>query len=110
MAFKVKEMAGRATTQWWMTLFVPLIVVGGFFYPLLGWTVVGMIAAFIGITYFRGRYFCGWFCGLGAFFERIISRISLNRPMLPLFKKSWFRWLVFVLMMTLLTSRLYWTG
>ncbi|WP_228723342.1 4Fe-4S binding protein [Desulfosediminicola flagellatus] len=96
--------------QWLTMPLVPLVIVGGYFYPLLGLVIVGMIAVFMNIALFRGRYFCGWFCGLGGVFERILSKVSLNKPMLPLFTKKWFRWLMFGLMMSLLGSRLYMSG
>lgn len=93
--------------QWLTMPLVPLVIVGGYFYPVLGWIIVGLISFFTTLALFRGRYFCGWFCGLGGIFERILAKVSLNKPMLPLFTAKWFRWLMFGLMMSLLGSRLY---
>lgn len=44
---------------------------------------------------------------MGAFHERFLSFVSLKKPILPVFKSSWFRWLLFFLMMSLMFSRLY---
>jgi len=103
---EIREMDNRKQIQWIMALFVPLVVIGGAFWPMLGWIIVGMIAVFLVLTWFRGRYFCGWFCALGSVFERVVARVSRNREMLPLFRARWFRWLLFGLMMGLLGSRL----
>lgn len=96
----------REKLQWLLTPLVPAVVIGGYFWPYLGFIAIGMLALMVGLTFLRGRYYCGWFCAMGAFHERILARISRNRNMLPLFKSTWFRVLIFMLMMGLLLTRL----
>jgi len=102
----MKEKKNRKYWQFFLAPLLPLVVVGGYFWPYLGYIPIFMLIFMFILSLFRGRYYCGWFCAMGAFFERVLSLVSRKKNMLPLFKKSWFKWLVFVLMMGLLTSRL----
>ena len=102
----MKEMKHRKYWQIALAPLVPLVVIGGYFWPYLGYIVALMLAFMVMVSLFRGRYYCGWFCGMGAFFERVLPPVSRKRKMLPVFKAPWFRWLIFILMMGLLISRL----
>ena len=109
MVRKVVEMKEKKNRKYWqiaLAPLVPLVVVGGYFWPYLGYIVLAMLIFMLILAPFRGRFYCGWFCAMGAFFERILAMVSRKRKMLPLFKEGWFKWSIFVLMMGLLTSRL----
>ncbi len=88
-----------------MALILPIVVIGAYFWPRLGFIVLGLITIFLILASQRGRFYCGWLCPMGAFHERILSLASLLRPIPPQFKSSWFRWLLFVAMMGLMTIR-----
>ncbi|MFC1512955.1 4Fe-4S binding protein [Thermodesulfobacteriota bacterium] len=103
---KIEEICCRNISQYLMSLLLPLVIVGGYFRPMLGFTVVGLIAVFLLLAGRRGRFYCGWLCPMGAFHERFLSWISFKRPILPVFKSSWLRWLFFVVMMCLMFTRL----
>ncbi len=97
-------------TQMIMVWFLPLIVIGGLFYPLLGYLVVAMMAIFLTLSVFKGRYWCWNLCPRGAFLDIVLSKASLKKPMPKSFIKQWFRWLIFVLFMIFLTFRIIGTG
>lgn len=103
---KIEEVCCRKSSQLLMALLLPIVVVGGYFCPRLGFIVLGLITLFMVLASQRGRFYCGWLCPMGAFHERILSLVSLKRPIPSLFKSSWFRWLLFVAMMSLMTIRL----
>ncbi len=107
---KVREKAGRRTIQYFMAPLVPLVIVGGYFYPYLGYLALALMLTMIGLTFVKGRWYCGWLCAMGAFHERVTAKISLKREMPVLFKKTWFRALFFGLLMGLMTSRLLASG
>jgi polyferredoxin len=102
----MKEKRSRKITQWFMAPLVPLVIVGGYFWPYLGYIALAMMVLMFFISLFRGRFYCGWICAMGAFHERILAKVSLQRKMLPVFKAKWFRWLIFAMMMGILTLRL----
>ena len=97
-------------TQLIMIWFLPLIVIGGLFYPFLGYLVVAMMAIFLTLAFFKGRYWCWNFCPRGAFLDIVLSKVSLNKSLPKSFFKQWFRWLIFVLFMSFLTFRIAHTG
>jgi polyferredoxin len=107
---KNKEARGRKVLQWLMAPLVPLVIVAGYFWPYLGFIAIGFMLLMFILVWFRGRFYCGWICPMGAFHERILARVSLKKPMLPLFRKTWFKWLVLTLMLGLLTARLIMSG
>jgi len=104
---KIEEICCRKRSQLLMAFLLPVVVIGGYFCPRLGFIVLGLITVFMVIASKRGRFYCGWLCPMGAFHERFLSLVSLKKPILPVFKSSWFRWLLFTLMMTLMFSRLF---
>ena len=109
MVRKVVKMREKKNRRYWqmaLAPLVPLVVIGGYFWPYLGYVAIAMLVFMLMLALFRGRYYCGWFCAMGSFHERILSLVSRHKKMLPIFKARWFRWVVFVLMMSLLTSRL----
>ncbi|MDD5618644.1 MAG: 4Fe-4S binding protein [Candidatus Omnitrophica bacterium] len=90
--------------------FLPLIVIGGLFNPLLGYLVVAMMAFFLVLSFFKGRYWCWNLCPRGAFLDIVLSKFSLNRFIPQIFLKQWFRWLIFTMFLVFLVSRLVNTG
>lgn len=65
-----------AAIIWWM---LPVIAIGGWFYPYLGYLVLGCMLAPVILGAFRGRYWCGWACPRGSFFDYIMRRFSRGR-------------------------------
>lgn len=93
-----------------MIWFLPLIVIGGLFVPLLGYLVVGMMAFFLGLSFFMGRFWCWNLCPRGAFLDIVISRLSPNKPVPRIFALRHFRLLIFVLFMVFIIFRIIRTG
>jgi len=97
-------------TQWITVWLLPLIIIGGFFNPLLGYLVVAMMAFLIVLSFSKGRYWCWNLCPRGAFLDSVVAKLSPQEPTPKIFLKQWFRWLVFVLFMSFLVIRIVGTG
>ena len=93
-----------------MVWFLPLIVIGGLFYPFLGYLVLAMMAVFLVMALFKRRYWCWNLCPRGAFLDIVLSKISINQAIPKIFLKFWFRWLVFILFMSFIMLRLIHAG
>jgi len=94
-----KQVARRKRIQFAIWAIVVVVIVGGMWWPLLGFVVpIVMLAGIIG-GFFRGRYVCGWLCPRGAFLERIVGRISPERPIPQWLRRPAFRWAVFAALM-----------
>lgn len=97
--------------QKFMIWFLPLIVIGGLFYPHLGYLAFAFMTVILIMAFFTSRRFWCWnLCPRGSFLDIVMSKASRNKPLPKVFLKEWFRWLVFVLLMSFLTYRLYHTG
>lgn len=106
----MSELTQHKRSQIIMFWFLPLIIIGGLFYPILGYLVVGMMAFFLTLSYFKGRYWCWNLCPRGAFLDIFLSRISLNKSVPKIFSRGWFRWLIFMLFISFLIFRIRQTG
>ena len=93
-----------------MIWFLPIIVIGGLFFPGLGYFMVAMMAFFLVLSFFKARYWCWNLCPRGAFLDIVMSKLSRNKPIPAVFAKNWFRLGVFVLLMELLTLRIIRSG
>ena len=97
-------------TQLIMIWFLPLIVIGGLFYPMLGYLVLAMMVFFLTLAFFANRYWCWHLCPRGAFLDIVISKVNANKPLPGIFLKHWFRWLIFVSFMGFVIYRVISTG
>ena len=93
-----------------MIWFLPLIVIGGLFFPILGYIVVAMVAFFLTLSFFKGRYWCWNLCPRGAFLDIVMPKMSRKKPAPRLFARNWFRWLIFALFMGFLIFRIKQAG
>lgn len=93
-----------------MVWFLPLVVIGGFFYPMLGYFVLGAILFMLILSIFKARFWCWNFCPRGSFLDLGLSKISRNKAIPGVFTKPWFRWLVFILIMSSFTLQIMRTG
>jgi len=93
-----------------MIWFLPVIVIGGLFYPLLGYLMVAMMAYFLVLSIFKPRYWCWNLCPRGAFLDIVMSKLSRNKPFPKIFVQQWFRLAVFILLMGVLAMRLIRSG
>ena len=93
-----------------MIWFLPLIVIGGLFVPLLGYLVLAMMAFFLTLAYFKGRYWCWNLCSRGSFLDIVVSKFSPNRANPRIFSKPLLRWTVFAIFSIFLILRILNSG
>ncbi len=93
-----------------MIWFLPLIVIGGLFFPVLGYLVIAMMAFFLTSAFLNGRYWCWNLCPRGAFLDIVMPKMTLRRTAPLIFSRMWFRWLIFALLMGFVVFRVIRTG
>jgi polyferredoxin len=96
----------RRTRQLWLWWILPLILIAGWWYPVLGYFIPFCMAAGLGIAAFRGRYWCDWLCPRGGAWDLLLSRVSLKKPIPSFFRDTKFRIFIMALLMTVLGSQL----
>lgn len=85
---------------------LPLVVFGGWFYPLLGYLLPICMAAALGIALFKGRYWCDWLCPRGAAWDLLLSKISAKKEIPSFVKGTPFRMLWIAILMGVLAWQL----
>ena len=100
----------KRRVQWIMVWFLPVIVIGGIFWPAMGYLVIAMMAFFLVLSFFQARYWCWNLCPRGSFLDIILAKVSLKRPVPKVFFRPWFRWTVFAALVTFLCYRLVSAG
>lgn len=84
----------RHSLQWALLSIVVVTLALGWKYPLFGYTVPLAMMTGIAGGFFRGRYVCGNICPRGSFADRLLSLISLKKPIPRFFRGMIFRWIV----------------
>jgi len=93
------QVARRKKIQFSLWVIVVAVIVGGLWWPLLGFVVpIVMLTGIIG-GFYKGRYVCGWLCPRGAFLERILKAVSPERTIPMWLRRAGFRWAVFAALM-----------
>ncbi|MDD5194393.1 MAG: 4Fe-4S binding protein [Candidatus Omnitrophica bacterium] len=82
-----------------MIWLLPLILIGGLFFPLLGYLVLLMMVFFLILSYFKGRFWCSHLCPRGAFLDLVLSKLSLRKKIPKLFLSEKFKWFFFAAFM-----------
>ncbi|MCM8781016.1 MAG: 4Fe-4S binding protein [Candidatus Omnitrophica bacterium] len=83
-----------------MVWFLPIVIIAGMFFPLLGYLVLLMMLFFLVLAYFKARFWCSNLCPRGAFLDLFLSRFSRKRKA-PLFlSHPVSKWMVFIFFMS----------
>ncbi|MEW6075769.1 MAG: 4Fe-4S binding protein [Candidatus Omnitrophota bacterium] len=107
--FQTKEDSRRLKQLSMAVVFIGIII-GGWFFPLIGLLipVCMVLALLIGLR--NGRKWCDWMCPRGSFFDAILRIVSPRKKIPALFKRFPFRLVVLLALMAMMVSRLlqYW--
>jgi polyferredoxin len=105
MLRELKRKRGRLQAYTWFGL--PLVVIGGWFYPLIGFFLLVCMAGALGVALYKGRAWCDWMCPRGSFYDLLLEKISLKRPIPAFFRKPAFRLSMVAVLMAVLGAQIY---
>lgn len=97
----------RSRLQIYTFLGLPLVIVGGWFYPKLGYLLLGCMVGAISIAFYKGRAWCDWMCPRGSFYDLFIGKISRNKKIPDFFKKKTTRFAMLTILLSVLGSQIY---
>ncbi len=100
-------MKKRSRQQIFTSIALPLVVVGGWFYPMLGFFLLLCMVGSLAIAWKNGRKWCDWSCPRGSFYDIFLKKISRRRTVPDLIRKTWFRSVVLGGLITALGTQLY---
>lgn len=102
---ELKKKRNRLQKYTWVGL--PLVVIGGWFFPKLGYLLLGCMAGAVVIALYKGRAWCNWMCPRGSFYDIFIKKISAGKNIPSLFRKKSFRILVLTVLISALGFQIY---
>lgn len=97
----------RTNLQAFTWVGLPLVAIGGWFYPQLGFLLFGCMLGAVGLAFARGRNWCDWMCPRGAFLDLALGRISRNITIPAFFKKEAVRVFMVIMIFTLIGTQFY---
>lgn len=103
LAAAIKRREYKQWTLWWV---LPLVVLGGWFYPKLGYLLLVCMMAGMGIALYKGRSWCDWMCPRGASWDLLLSKISRQRKIPAFFRHPAFRVVILAVMMTVIFTQI----
>lgn len=102
---ELKKKRNRLQKYTWVGL--PLVVIGGWFFPKLGYLLLGCMIGAVVIALYRGRAWCNWMCPRGSFYDILIGKISAGKKIPELFKGKSFRIFVLTVLISALGFQIY---
>ena len=102
-----KFVNNRRKLQLYTWLGLPVVVIGGWFYPLLGFLLIGCMAGAVGIAAYKGRAWCDWMCPRGSFYDLFLDKISSKRKIPKVFRSAWLRVIVICILFTVIGVQIY---
>ncbi len=97
----------RAKLQAYTWLGLPLVVIGGWFYPKLGFFLLACMIGAVGVAIYKGRAWCDWMCPRGSFYDLFLQKISKNKEIPAFFKKKGFRIFMLGMLLSILGIQIY---
>lgn len=86
---------------------LPIVLIGGWFYPLLGYLLLGCMLGAIVVAIYKGRAWCDWMCPRGSFYDLFIKKLSRRKEIPQFFKKPIVRIAVVIILLSVLGSQVY---
>ena len=88
-------------------LLVPVIAVGGLYYPKIGLLLLPVMLTLMVTGFLSGKYWCGNLCPHGSLFDKILLPLSPNREIHPVFQAALLKTAFFLFYMGMFIRRLY---
>ncbi len=86
---------------------LPAVIIGGWLYPPLGFSLLICMVGAVGIAFYKGRAWCDWMCPRGSFYDYYLEKLSRKVLIPSLFKTNWFRALILAFLMTALGVQIW---
>ena len=99
-------MIGEMNIRKYLWVIVPIVSVGGLFYPLAGLLMIPMMTILLLTSLSKARYWCGNLCPRGSFLDQIIRKFSISGKAPAFLISPVFRYGFLLLFLGLLAFRL----
>ncbi len=97
----------RTRSQIYTSVALPAVLVGGWFYPPLGFALLLCMVGAVGLAVYKGRMWCDWMCPRGSFYDVVLKRFSRNAKVPEFMRGNPFRAFMLMGLMAALGTQLY---
>jgi polyferredoxin len=97
----------RTRLQTLTSIVLPAVLIGGWFYPLLGFFLLVCMVGSLAIAWRKGRKWCDWSCPRGSFYDVFLSKVSRRAAIPSFIKTGWFRTVILSALLTALGLQVY---
>ncbi len=97
----------RRRLQSYTSIALPAVLVGGWFYPYLGFFILLCMVGAVGLAALRGRAWCDWMCPRGSFYDVFLKRFSRKSKIPSFMRTNAFRGALLAVLMSALGVQLY---
>jgi ferredoxin-type protein NapH len=97
----------RKKLQSYTSVALPVVLIGGWTFPLLGFFLLLCMFGAVGIAFYRGRAWCDWMCPRGSFYDLLLDRLKRSDSIPAVFKTNSFRGIILGLLVTVLGLQIY---
>jgi polyferredoxin len=104
---KKKFMKKRLSLQAVTSVGLPAVLVGGWFYPYLGFFLLVCMVGALALAWHKGRSWCDWMCPRGSFYDVYLKKISRGAELPRFMKTRGFRTFVFAALVSALGVQVY---
>ncbi len=105
MIREFKKKRARLQSYTWIGL--PLVIIGGWFFPKLGFFLLLCMIGAISIAFYKGRAWCDWMCPRGSFYDLFLKKFSRDKEIPSFFRKKGFRIFMLIMLLSVLGSQIY---
>jgi len=105
MLVEFKKKRSRLQSYTWIGL--PIVIIGGWFLPKLGFFLLSCMIGATVIALYKGRAWCDWMCPRESFYDLFIQKISRKKEIPAFFRKTGFRIFMMSMLLTVLGSQIY---
>lgn len=102
-----KSLLRRTNLQAYTWVVLPLVAIGGWFYPLIGFLLFGCMLGAVGISFSRGRNWCDWMCPRGALLDLFLGPVSRKVSIPAFFRHEAVRSFMLLLIFTVIGVQFY---
>lgn len=91
----------KKINPWLWLILIFFAVVGLLFYPRIGYLALICMLGPVITAFFWGRFWCGWLCPRGSFYDHLVAPFSPKKKVPPFLKTMAVRLIILVLVMGL---------
>jgi len=101
-----EKMNTHKLIQWAVVPLMVITIAFGWHFPAIGFIVPIVMFTAIFVGFFRGRYVCGNLCPRGSFYDRVLAKISVKKPIPQFLFNKTFRWIIVICLMGFMVFRI----